>query len=280
VNQPLSSDHNQVGDSFTATLESPLVADGVVVAEPGQTLAGRVSVAEKANHGKTVSRLGLQLTDLALVDGQQVPVQSQFVARTGPKPVGRDVAGATAATGAGALIGAAAGGGIGAGIGAATGLIAGVAGVMLTRGQPTIIVPEQELTFRIQTSVQISTVNAPLAFHYVQPNEYAGGPGPGYSYGPGYGQPSQYATAPYANPYPYAHGYPYPYYYGYYPGFNPYGFGVGLFYGGGFYRGYYGHPYYGGVYRGGYIGGGYRGGGYRGGGFAHGGMPARAGGHH
>ena len=63
VNQPLSSDHNQSGDPFTATLERPLIVDGVVVAEPGQTIAGRVSEAEKANHGKTESRLGLQLTD-------------------------------------------------------------------------------------------------------------------------------------------------------------------------------------------------------------------------
>jgi hypothetical protein len=283
VNQPLSSDRNQPGDAFTATLESPLVADGVVVAEPGQTLAGRVSVAEKANHGKTVSRLGLELTDLTLVDGQQIPLQSQFVARTGPKPVGRDVAGAGVATGAGALIGAAAGGGIGAGIGAGAGLVAGIAGVMLTRGQPTVIVPEQELTFRIQTPVQISTANAPQAFHFVEPNDYASGPGPGYGagYGGGYGQPPQYATAPAPYPYGYAYGYPYgypyPYYYGYYPGYYPFGFGIGI-YGGGFYRGYYGHGYYGGIYRGGYAGGGYRGG-FSGGGAIRGGGGSHSGGH-
>src|SRR5690349_15007845 len=29
VNQPLSSDHNQVGDFFTATLAEPIVVDGV-----------------------------------------------------------------------------------------------------------------------------------------------------------------------------------------------------------------------------------------------------------
>ena len=269
INQPLSSDRNQVGDSFTATLDRPLVVDGVVVAEPGQTVAGRVSDVQKADHGKAVSKLGLQLTDLALADGSQVPIKSVFVARTGPKPVGRDVAGATAATGAGALIGAAAGGGIGAGIGAGIGLVAGVAGVMLTRGNPTVVVPEQELTFRIDAPVTISTVNAPQAFHYVEPNEYANGGGPGYGpgYGPGQGY-SPYAGAPgpyaYSYPYPYAYGYPYPYYYGYYPGFYPYGFGIGLFYGGGFYRGYYGRPFYGGGYRGGVV--------------AHGGVAARAGG--
>src|SRR5579862_2779431 len=43
VNQLLSSDRNQQGDAFTATLDRPLVVDGFVVAQPGQTVAGRVS---------------------------------------------------------------------------------------------------------------------------------------------------------------------------------------------------------------------------------------------
>src|SRR5207237_4789768 len=41
TNQPLSSDHNQQGDFFSATLAEPVVVDGVVVAQRGQTLAGR-----------------------------------------------------------------------------------------------------------------------------------------------------------------------------------------------------------------------------------------------
>src|SRR6266404_4856293 len=32
MNQPLSSDHNQPGDGFTATLQQPLVAGGYVIA--------------------------------------------------------------------------------------------------------------------------------------------------------------------------------------------------------------------------------------------------------
>jgi len=42
VNEPLSSDHNRVGDAFTATLVQPLVANGIVIARRGQTVAGRV----------------------------------------------------------------------------------------------------------------------------------------------------------------------------------------------------------------------------------------------
>jgi len=76
VNQWLSSDRNQQGDAFTATLQQPLIVDGIVVAQRGQTIAGRVSEAQKAGRVEGTSRLGLQLTELTLVDGQQMPVQT------------------------------------------------------------------------------------------------------------------------------------------------------------------------------------------------------------
>src|SRR5579871_4124421 len=42
INQPLSSDRNQAGDAFSATLVKPVVVDGYVVAQTGQTLGGHV----------------------------------------------------------------------------------------------------------------------------------------------------------------------------------------------------------------------------------------------
>src|SRR5262249_6864011 len=89
VNQALSSDRNQAGDAFSATLVKPVVVDGVVVAEPGQTIGGRVSEAQKAGKVSGVARLGVQLIDLPIVDGQQVPIQTQLVSRTGPTSQGR-----------------------------------------------------------------------------------------------------------------------------------------------------------------------------------------------
>src|SRR5258707_1960104 len=97
VNQPLSSDHNQPGDAFAATLVRPIVVDGVVVAQRGQTVSGRVAEAHKAGRVEGTSRLGVQLTELELVDGQQVPIQSQLVSRAGGNSIGRD-AGAIAGT--------------------------------------------------------------------------------------------------------------------------------------------------------------------------------------
>lgn len=231
VNQQLSSDHNQPGDAFSATLVRPLVANGVVLAEPGQTIGGRVAQAQKAGRVEGLSKLGVELTDLTLVDGQNVPVKTMLAGRTGNSSVGRDAAGVAGTTALGAAIGAAAGWGRGAAIGAGAGAAVGIIGVLVTRGQASVIYPEQVLTFRIEQPFTVATDHSPQAFRYVQPNEYnqpdySQGPGPGFSASGG-----AYPAPPpaYYGGYP-AYGYGYPYY--------PYG-GFSLFVGPGWGRGYY-----------------------------------------
>jgi hypothetical protein len=242
VNQMLSSDRNQVGDAFSATLVQPIVVNGVVVAEPGQTLGGRVYEVVKAGRIEGVSRLGIQLTQLTLVDGQQLPIQCQLISRKGPTSVGQDAGVIAGTTGLGAAIGAAAGWGKGAAIGAGAGAAAGLIGVLVSRGHPSIVTPEQVLTFRLEAPLTISTTLAPQAFHYVQPNEYdhasynQPGPGPYAGVAPAPAPPPPY----YAYPYPYPYPYYYPYYWG--PSFAFY-WGPGFWWGGHWYRGYYGHPF-------------------------------------
>jgi hypothetical protein len=243
INQPLSSDKNQVGDAFSASLVEPVVVNGIVVAEPGQTMEGRVALAEKHGTGHP-AKLGVQLTTLTLVDGQQAPIQTQLINRRGgTTPGGIEAGGVIATTGLGAAIGAAAGWGTGAAIGAGAGAVAGLIGAVVTHNHPSVIYPEQVLTFRIEAPVTISTTNSAQAFRYVQPNEYDR---------PYYGQagPSQYAAAapPPVYGYPYYYGYPYPYYWGY-----PYWGPSFAFYWGP--RFYYGRGYIG-PYRGGFVAGG------------------------
>ena len=160
TNQVLSSDHNQQGDAFSATLVKPVVVDGIVVADRGQVIQGRVSEAQKAGRTQGTSRLGLELTDMTLVDGHQAPVHTQLVNRNGSTSVGRDAATIGTTTALGAIIGAAAGWGRGAAIGAGAGAAAGIAGVMLTRGNPTVVYPEQVLTFQLENPVTVSTGRA------------------------------------------------------------------------------------------------------------------------
>jgi hypothetical protein len=232
VNQWLSSDRNQTGDTFYATLASPLIIDGVVVARKGSVVMGRVSEAHKAGRVEGTSGLGLQLTSLSLVDGSQISVQSQVVDRKGTTSVGRDAAAIGGTTAVGAAIGASAAGGVGAAAGAGAGVIASTVGVLFTRGRPTEVYPESMLTFRLDAPVTISTVRAAAAFHYADQEDYgtAGGP------------PTRIASdgrrpvavgGPVYGPYPYAPYYYNPYYYG--GGFSVF---VGPRFYGGFGRGF------------------------------------------
>ena len=241
LNQPLSSDYNQQGDTFVATLASPLVVDGVVVARRGQTVAGRVTEAVKAGRVKGTSRLGLELTELTLADGQRVPVRTQLILRGGGTSHGTDAAAIGTTAAMGAAIGAAVDWGTGAAIGAGAGAAAGLIGVLLTRGHPTEVYPETALTFRVEAPVPVNTDRAPQAFQNVQQSDYEHtaavrsrpptmvaaqpapamvvAPGPYYGwYGPGWYGPAWYGPA--MNPY-------------FYTGFY---FGRGYYYGG---RGYY-----------------------------------------
>jgi len=229
INQPLSSDRNLVGDTFTGTLIQPVVVNGIVVAHRGQTVYGRVTLVEK-HHGDKPSRLGLELTGMTLADGTQAPIKSQLVTRQGGTTPGGIEAGTVVGTTAvGAAIGGAVGWGTGAAIGAGAGAIAGLAGVFATHNHPTVLYPETVLMFQVSAPLTFASGNA-QAFHYVGPNEYGNGPGvqmtmqqprpPGYGY--------SYA-APYGGYAPYPYGYPYPYYgYPYYP----YWGGVGFYFGG------------------------------------------------
>ena len=70
VNEMLSSNRNQPGDGFSGVLIQPLVVDGVVVAQRGQTVYGSVAAAVKS-HADTPSKLALELTALTLADGTQ-----------------------------------------------------------------------------------------------------------------------------------------------------------------------------------------------------------------
>jgi hypothetical protein len=207
----LSSDRNKTGDEFIATLAQPIVVDGWVVMRRNQNIIGHVTDAKRAGRVSGVSKLQLDLSQLTLVDGQLVPVQTTLLNASAGTSNGRDAAAIGVTTGTGAAIGAAAAGGPGAAIGAGAGFVASVAGVLLTRGKPTIIPPEDVLTFRLENPVTISTVRSNVAFRPVTSQDYAQSkPAPR----PRLARP--YPPPPYGY-YAYPYGpYPYPAYYGYY----------------------------------------------------------------
>jgi len=173
LEQLLSSDKVQPGDSFSANMDQPLATQGWVVALRGQTAIGRVAAAQPAGRVKGVSQLAVELTELVLVDGQQVLIQTQLVQSSAGTSTGQDAQAIGTTTGIGAFIGAAAGGGEGAAIGAAAGAAAGIAGILSTRGRPTELYPETLLIFRLEAPVTISTEQSRQAYHSVTQTDYS-----------------------------------------------------------------------------------------------------------
>jgi hypothetical protein len=230
----LSTDSNKIGDQFTAVLDQPLVVNGWVVARRGQVLIGKVKDVKKAGRVKGTSELGVELTDITIVDGRQLPILTELWKGSGGTSHGQDAGTIAGTTAVGAAIGAAADWGTGAAIGAGAGAVAGIAAVLLTRGHPTVVPPESQLTFRLVDPVKIDTTQSQQAFLPFTQEDVNGGRferrGP------------PRVAGGYPGPYAYPYGYPYGYYapyYGYpYVGFyGAYGFGYG--------HGYYGRGYYG-----------------------------------
>ena len=225
INDYLSSGRNQIGDQFTAVLENPLVVNGWVVARRGQMIVGHVKDVRKAGRIKGTSELGVELTDLTVVDGRQVPILTELWKGSGGTSHGQDAATVATTTGLGALIGAAADWGTGAAIGAGAGAAAGIGAVLLTRGRPTVLHPEEQLSFRLVDPVRIDTTESQQAFLPVTQQDIDGGRlerrGPRHLAG-GYPGPGPYPCGYYGS------CYAYPGYVGFYSGYG-WGYGPGLY---------------------------------------------------
>lgn len=156
LGQSLSSDHNQPGDTFTATLDAPVSADGFVIAERGARVEGRVLEAQRSGKLKGDAVLTLELTTLHTSDGQHVAIQTEMFHKQAPRATGEDVGMVAAAAGVGAIIGAMAGGGKGAAIGAGAGGAAGVGGVAMTRTRAVSLPTETKVSFRLKSPVTLT----------------------------------------------------------------------------------------------------------------------------
>lgn len=156
LSETLSSDRMQTGDTFSATLDRPLVVEGFVIAERGARLEGRVVEAQQAGRVRGVAELAVQLVRLHTADGQNVELQTETFRKQGPTSKKEDAAKVGAGAGIGAAIGAIAGGGKGAAIGAAIGGAAGAGGVAATRGKPATLPVETRIDFRLNAPVTIT----------------------------------------------------------------------------------------------------------------------------
>jgi hypothetical protein len=153
----LSSERNQAGDGFTATLDQPLVVDGWVIAERGAHLEGKVVQAQRTSAGKRSPDLAIVLTQLSTSDGQRIPIETETFEKHGQSATAaQDVTKVAVGAVIGAAIGAIAGGGKGAGIGAGVGGAAGGGAAIATNGKPAVLPAETRISFRLRNPVTVT----------------------------------------------------------------------------------------------------------------------------
>ena len=156
VDERLSSDTVQTGDTFRATLDQALVVDGAVIAERGARVEGRVAQADPGGKVRGSASLALELVRLNTSDGQRVRLQTEGFTQTAPRSTKKDAAKVGLGAGLGAAIGAIAGGGKGAAIGAGVGGAAGTGAVLTSRGDPAEIPAETRMTFSLREAITVT----------------------------------------------------------------------------------------------------------------------------
>jgi hypothetical protein len=145
----IDSSKQKAGFRFTATLETNLQAQGMVVAPWGTKVYGRLAQASSAGRMSGSSQLTLELTDIVIKGNAYPLLTSTFEIKgqgEGSKTAKKVVGGA----GLGALIGGIAGGGKGAGIGVAAGAVTGTAIAGSKKGEQLVIPSESLIEFRLQ----------------------------------------------------------------------------------------------------------------------------------
>ncbi len=150
----IDSAKQKTGDKFTATLETNLAVDDMVLARRGAKVYGRLVEASSSGRFKGSSKLTLELTDIMINNRAYPLLTGTFEVRgkgEGKKTAGKVLGGA----GLGALIGGIAGGGKGAAIGVAAGVVGGTAIAASKKGEQVAISSEALLEFRLAQAAML-----------------------------------------------------------------------------------------------------------------------------
>jgi hypothetical protein len=150
----IDSRKNTVGQTFSGTLDAPLVHGNRVVVPAGAPVTVLLTDASSAGRIRGSSNLQVRVTSIT-AGGRQYDVNSDVYEEAG-KGKGKQTAirsGIGAA--AGALIGGLAGGGKGAAIGAGAGGGAGLGYQFFTHGSQVKIPSESVVTFRLAAPLSI-----------------------------------------------------------------------------------------------------------------------------
>ncbi len=160
---PIDSETATQGQTFHATLNSPLAVDGETAIPVGYEVEGHVVTVQSAGKFAGQSLLVLQLDRISAA-GKYYNIQTDQYKKQGSSRGKNTVEKVGAGAGIGAIIGAIAGGGKGAAIGAAAGGGLGAGAQAVTHGQQIKLPSETVLNFTLQAPLTVTpTTQGPNA---------------------------------------------------------------------------------------------------------------------
>lgn len=164
LNETLSTEHNHVGDSFTATLQDDIRdAGGNVVVPAGATVRGRLTQVEKSGHVGATGIIKLAFEAVSF-GGRSYPMDATVV-RANPQRQNRtstqeQAAKVAAGAAAGAVLGRVLGKDTRSTLkGAVVGAAAGTAIAMGTADVDVVLPAGSEMLIRLDTPIEVRTVS-------------------------------------------------------------------------------------------------------------------------
>ena len=160
ITQTLDSATTQQGESFSGTVATDVMADGLVAVRQGTAVSGRVSAVQEAAHYKGSSLLTVELVSINR-HGESLAVTSEPYSVQGKGRGANTAAKVGGGAAVGAILGGIIGGGKGAAIGAASGGGLGAGANTITRGQQVQILSESLVNFKLTNTlaIRVSTSN-------------------------------------------------------------------------------------------------------------------------
>jgi hypothetical protein len=151
----IDSEVNHTGETFRATLDSPVSVEGDEIIPAGTDVSVRLAEAKSA--GKFAGRSELRL-ELGWIEfqGRRYTLDSSTYEQVGSSRGKNTAAKVGGGAAIGAIIGAIAGGGKGAAIGATVGAGAGGAAQVFTKGQQIKVPSETRIDFRLDQPVVVT----------------------------------------------------------------------------------------------------------------------------
>jgi hypothetical protein len=150
----VDSETSQLGQTFQASLDEPIMLNGVTVIPRGVDVVAKLI--EDKQSGKVTGRTELTMDLVSIrVNGRMIDLNTEEVTTSSESRTNKSakVIGGTAAVGA--ILGGIFGGGKGAAIGATSGAGAGTAVQVMTKGQRVKIPAETRLSFTLQNPLRI-----------------------------------------------------------------------------------------------------------------------------